>query len=188
MLYTSNGNRKYLTPKERDNFVECSFKQPSEIRSFSLLIAYSGCRLSEALAMEKRHIDLANGAVIIRSLKKRNRVVYRSVPIPHHILDLIATYAANNQCAFDEKIWKCGRTTAWKRLKAVMSQAGIFGDHACPKGLRHSFGITATQRGVPLNMIQKWLGHSRIETTSIYADAIGPEERQLAQRFWRSTN
>jgi len=37
---------------------------------------------------------------------------------------------------------------------------------------------------VPLNMTQKWLGHARLSTTAIYADAVGAEERQLAQRMW----
>jgi site-specific recombinase XerD len=34
-------------------------------------------------------------------------------------------------------------------------------------------------------MVQKWLGHAHIATTSIYADAIGQEAKQLAERMWR---
>jgi len=37
--------------------------------------------------------------------------------------------------------------------------------------------------GVPLNLIQRWMGHSRIETTAIYANAVGDEERALAKRM-----
>jgi integrase len=33
-------------------------------------------------------------------------------------------------------------------------------------------------------MMQKWLGHARIETTAIYANAVGPEERAIASRMW----
>jgi site-specific recombinase XerD len=54
-----------------------------------------------------------------------------------------------------------------------------------PKALRHGFGVHGvTEAEVPLNMIKKWLGHSRIETTAIYADALGKEERLLASRMW----
>ena len=77
-----------------------------------------------------------------------------------------------------------GRTTAWRKVRRVMDAAGIAGLHASPKGLRHGFGIKAVTSKVPLNMTQKWLGHARLSTTAIYADAVGAEERQIAQRMW----
>jgi integrase/recombinase XerD len=43
------------------------------------------------------------------------------------------------------------------------------GPHACPKGLRHGFGVTAVSKGIALNMVQKWLGHAQPTTTAIYA-------------------
>ena len=69
-------------------------------------------------------------------------------------------------------------------IKATMARAGIAGPMACPKGLRHGFGIKAVTSEVPLNMTQKWLGHSRIATTAIYTNATGPEEKQIAERMW----
>jgi hypothetical protein len=45
-------------------------------------------------------------------------------------------------------------------------------------------GIKAVTSEVPLNMTQKWLGHSRIATTAIYTNAMGPEEKQIAERMW----
>ncbi|MGE3693527.1 MAG: tyrosine-type recombinase/integrase, partial [Novosphingobium sp.] len=83
-------------------------------------------------------------------------------------------------------IWGWGRGNGWKIVKAAMADAGIVGPQACPKGLRHGFAVTALQQGLPLNMIRKWLGHSRLSTTAIYADATGPEERDIAERFWRT--
>jgi site-specific recombinase XerD len=65
-----------------------------------------------------------------------------------------------------------------------MEAADIVGLHASPKGLRHGFGIKAVVSNVPLNITQKWLGHAQLSTTAIYTDAIGPEERQIAQRMW----
>jgi len=54
-----------------------------------------------------------------------------------------------------------------------------------PKGLRHSFGIHAIRSGVPLNLVQRWLGHASMTTTAIYLQAIGDEEREIAARMWR---
>jgi integrase len=39
-------------------------------------------------------------------------------------------------------------------------------------------------RKIPLPIVQRWLGHSRLETTAIYLDVSGDEERELAKRLW----
>ena len=59
------------------------------------------------------------------------------------------------------------------------------GRMASPKGLRHGFGVAAVTAGIPLNLVQKWLGHAQLATTVIYANAVGAEEKNIAQRMWR---
>ena len=71
-------------------------------------------------------------------------------------------------------------------VKEGMALAHVIGPQATPKGLRHAFAVTALQSGIPINLVRRWLGHSRLSTTEIYADAIGPEERAIAGRFWES--
>ena len=65
----------------------------------------------------------------------------------------------------------------------VFDDARISGPHATPRGLRHAFGVIGVQK-VPLNMVQKWMGHAQLSTTAIYADAVGEEEARLATRMW----
>jgi site-specific recombinase XerD len=65
-----------------------------------------------------------------------------------------------------------------------MIEAGITNLPASPKGLRHAFGVHAVFSGIPLDLIQKWLGHEDIETTAIYTNVLGAEERQVAARMW----
>jgi integrase/recombinase XerD len=64
-----------------------------------------------------------------------------------------------------------------------MMLAEVVGKVACPRGLRHAFGVGSLQAGVPLNLVQRWLGHARISTTAICAAASGPEEIGFANRF-----
>jgi site-specific recombinase XerC len=52
-------------------------------------------------------------------------------------------------------------------------------------GLRHAFGVGSLQAGVPLNLVQRWLGHARISTTAIYAALCGPDELCFAALFWQ---
>jgi site-specific recombinase XerD len=65
-----------------------------------------------------------------------------------------------------------------------MAKAGISGAPAMPKGLRHGFGVNAFQSNVPPHLVQRWLGHASLKTTSIYGDVIGPDERAFAERMW----
>jgi integrase/recombinase XerD len=51
-------------------------------------------------------------------------------------------------------------------------------------GFSHGFGVTAVSKRIALNMVQKWLGHSQLTTTAIYANAVGEEERSIASRMW----
>jgi len=84
------------------------------------------------------------------------------------------------------RLWPFCRETAWRIIKTIMTAARIRGSPACPRGLRHAFGVAAVQARIPLNVLQRWLGHARMTTTAIYADVTGPEELALAERLWRS--
>jgi len=65
-----------------------------------------------------------------------------------------------------------------------MVESGITGPQATAKGLRHGYGIHAVRSGVQLHMLQKWMGHANMVTTAIYANAIGSEELEIADRMW----
>ena len=84
----------------------------------------------------------------------------------------------------DEELWNIDRITAYRWVKQVMNEAGIYGPQACPKGLRHGFGIHAVLSGIQIHMLQKWMGHADIRTTAIYATAVGREEFKLAEQMW----
>lgn len=40
-----------------------------------------------------------------------------------------------------------------------------------PHLLRHSVATTLLERGLPIEQIQKFLGHAKLETTQIYAES-----------------
>ena len=60
-----------------------------------------------------------------------------------------------------------------------MGAADIRSLPATPKGLRHGFGVHAVMCGIPLNLIQKWLGHADIATTAIYTNVLGARNARL---------
>jgi integrase/recombinase XerD len=181
-LLDGSGHRKYLVTGERKAFASTALGEGNLTASFCLTLAVTGARISEVLALTRDRIDTGNEAIVFETLKRRESGVFRAVPAPIWLLHVIAQL----QTESGERLWPWGRTTGWKIIKSVMRNAGI-AEHLCvPRALRHTLGVEAGQRGVPLNIVQRWLGHARIETTAIYASAIGDEERNLARRAWSS--
>lgn len=190
MLFDQNGARKYLTSSERKAFIEAARRASPQTETFCLTLAYTGARISEVLALTPARVDQAAQAIVFETLKRRKRGVFRAVPIPAFLIERLeevhdVTEARGDSTQSAIGLWPWGRTTAWTRVKEVMRDAGIPSGTAMPKALRHAFGVSGiAEAGVPLNMMQKWLGHARIETTAIYANAIGAEERAMARKMW----
>lgn len=190
MLYNETGDRKYLTSSEWRSFIVTAMGAKEEVSTFALLLAHSGARISEALETTPRRIDFSAQAIVIHSLKRRRPDIYRTIPIPAALLTRLELVHGIRAKQLDpslagKPIWGWCRTTAWSKIKALMKSAGIYGPCATPKGLRHALAVKGVaEAGVPLNIMQKWMGHARIETTAIYANALGKEERALAAKLW----
>ena len=189
MIYDKSGHRKYLTARERRAFILAARDEKSCVETFCLTLAYTGARLSEVLALTQSSIDIETNAIVIECLKKRKRGVYRAIPVPEvltaqlievHNLRLDSQNIDQNR----QRLWPWSRTTAWAKVRLIMVRAGIHPRRAMPKALRHAFGVVGIQAHVPLNVLQKWMGHARLTTTAIYADATGEEERSLAKSMW----
>ena len=187
-LFDQAGRRKYLTARERFAFAREAYRQGGEVATFCLTLAFTGARISEVLALTPDRIDGGDGVIVFETLKRRKAGVYRAVPVPMNLITMLRRVHNLGAVGRDpkERLWKWCRTTAWKRVKAVMQAANIGDQLAMPRAARHAFGANSTQNAVPLNMIQRWMGHARIETTAIYTDVIGSEERKLARRAWSS--
>lgn len=186
-LYDEAGHRKYLTDAERQAFMRAAKRCEPDVFTFCWVLKETGCRLSEALALTIDRIDFEAGVIIFWTLKKRAKGSHRAVPVSRQLLDKLERVHdlhARQHKREKGRLWPWCRMTGYRRVKEVMERAGIEGPHATPKGLRHGFGVAALERGVPLNMLQKWLGHADMATTAIYGNAVGVEERHIAERLW----
>lgn len=189
-LFDNSGNRKYLTPEEREQFKNATNKVSKDKRMFALMLFHTGCRISEGLNVQVKHIDFSNGCVTFETLKRRKKGVFRQVPIPDDFLQALDNaydlrmLQKRGSKTKNEFIWRWSRRYAYQIIIEIMTIAELKGTHAVPKGLRHAFAIACIDRDIPLNMVQKWMGHASMETTAIYANALGREERKIAKRLW----
>jgi site-specific recombinase XerD len=76
------------------------------------------------------------------------------------------------------------QSTVQKPMKQIVDQIG-FGKKICIHTLRHSYATHLLEAGVSLKVIQKYLGHSSLQTTLIYlhlTDSAETDARQAIER------
>ena len=181
--------RKYLTGEERARFLAAARAHPRPtVQTFALTLAHTGCRISEALALRARDVDLAATELRFRTLKRRKEH-RRAVPVPEELTRELALVhglrrAQSRPRSAAAPLWPFTRPTASRHVAALMRAAAIEGPQACPKGLRHAYGVAAVAAGVPLSTVAAVLGHAHLTTTALYTTAIGAEARELVARMW----
>jgi integrase/recombinase XerD len=187
-LYAAGGARKYVNLSERAALLSQLASLPRPERLFILVLIWTGARISEVLSVTPQCFQFESGILAIRTLKRRRHAV-REIPIPPELateLDACFDLQKRQQDVTHtgERLWTFHRVTGWRLIKCVMESADIRGIRATPRGLRHAFGVGTLAAGVPLNIVQRLLGHSSIKTTTIYTEACGPDEKAIVARFW----
>jgi len=188
-IFDTAGNRKYVSPEERERFYVATSEVSKDWRMFGLMLYYTGCRPTEALNLKVKDIDFSTGSVTFRTLKQRRDDVYRQIPLPDSYLNALDNSYDLRTLQKRSKprngyIWGWSRRQGYNVIKRIMEIAEIDGIQASPKGLRHGFAIACLDKGLPLNKVKTWMGHASIETTAIYAEATGKEERKLLAKLW----
>lgn len=184
-LYDRKGQRKYLNQVERLSFLECTENYPEHKKLFCQLLYFTGARIAEIHNLKIQNIDFSNQTVVIETLKRRKRGIFREIPLPDLLLEILNTYI-NNMSSNQEEflcLWKFSLRSASRYVKEVMIEAGITGARASSRGLRHGFAVHSINIA-PITLVKKWLGHSRLETTAIYLNVVGTEEREIAKKVW----
>lgn len=157
--------------------------------TFCAVLTLTGARISEVLALTPEQIDTANSTISFETLKRRKRGVFRVVPVSCELVFFLDALHRVSEAQDDPKmssnrLWQSSRSTAWRRVKAVMKLAMIPAFVSQPKALRHALGVEASMQGVAITLIKDVLGHADVRTTLIYTTVVGPEARALMERTW----
>ncbi len=146
---------KCVRPEEFRLLIKATPKKDVIARiSFLLTYAY-GLRISETLRCLKDH--LRDNSIFISPSKYG---VERIVPIPK-----------GWKKEFEKELpLKTTARTIERKFKKYSKKANL-PEHYTFHSLRHGFATRLIENGVPINQVQILLGHSNIQTTSIYLKA-----------------
>jgi integrase len=96
-LYDALGRCLSLIPGEREAFLRTTLGHDRPVCTFCSLLYYIGCRLSEALHLTPWRVDFADQVIVVESLKKRRKGVYRAIPVPPSLSDTLDMVTASQK-------------------------------------------------------------------------------------------
>jgi len=150
------------------------------LRSMIVVLWRAGLRIQEALALAEHDLDQRRGSILVRQGKCGRR---REVGMDEWAWDELRPWLhARTElpigplfCIIDGPT----RGRPWSGAAGGPSSAGVparAGDRGRfpPHQLRHAHALELAREGVPLNIIQRQLGHPNLGTTSIYLRGIDP--------------
>ncbi len=162
------------------------------LRAMIVVLWRAWLRVQEALALAEHDLDPRRGSVLVRNGKGgRRREVGMDEWGWEHLRPWLSARAelpvGPLLCIIDGptrgRSWSGAAVRSEFRRLAV--QAGVRRRFA-PHQLRHAHALELAREGVPLNIIQRQLGHTNLGTTSIYLQGIDPEEIIATVRTRRS--
>lgn len=165
-------NGKALTKQEQENFYRIIENNPFRyIYEFYLL---SGCRRSEATSLTWSDVDFKNKRIHIRGTKTKSSDRY--IPLFPETEKLLHELPKISDTVFNTT-WNAVSCN-FKRLKQTYHFDFRLHD------LRHTFASNCYQNGISMKTIQKWLGHSRLDTTAnIYTHIQSAFELEEIAKF-----
>lgn len=159
-LKEGKGRIRYLSDKEEQQvysyLTQWGFLDHKDL--FMFLID-TGARLGEALNSAPRDVYSTN-----ISIWKTKADIPRTVPMTTRVQEIIKR-RSNQVKHFDFKYHEIRKV--WDRLKCAM---GLEQDEQfVPHALRHTCASRLVQRGVQIQIVKEWLGHSSLSVTLRYA-------------------
>ena len=130
----------------------------------------TGLRVGELANLSRDNIDWQGHRITIygKGGPYGTRSKRRVVPMTSRIQALIENHLATHDTLGMTK------RTVQRIVKRVANRAKI-SRPVSPHVLRHTFSVTAIQKGISLPALQRLLGHDRLTTTEIYLN-LSPEE------------
>jgi len=161
-----------LTPTEAQRFLTVC---PPVYRAL-----FGFCFLCGLRSHEARYItwsDISESILTVRGKGGRER----RVPVPVFIMSVLEQLPHDNEYIFYNPVSGKPLANLRRAIESACKKAGI-DKHISPHSLRHSLGAAAIEAQQDIRVLQKFLGHSRIQMTEHYSQVFGGSLKELSDR------
>jgi integrase/recombinase XerD len=153
-------------------------QNPAPKRAAAILLCYgTGARIGELCALRPQDVDFENGVVhfLFTKTKKPRRVEMSS--IARQALEELRPYWT------DRVLGDIHQATLWKWVNQAAVDLGFPEGRRNPHMLRASFATHLLNRGVPIHVVSKLLGHSDIKVTTRYSAVVDDQRRDAVAKL-----
>jgi integrase len=171
------GRLRWYSDAEVDDIL-VFFRDDTELRALIEVAVDTGLRLGELQRLRVEDVDLDGRKVTVWE-SKGNRP--RSLPLTKQAHGALAVECGGKRRG--ERVFPERFTSGYlrRRLLAWKDSYGLpADDEGCFHTFRHTCCARLVQRGVPIPVVQKWMGHSTIQTTMRYAH-LAPDSLDIAR-------
>jgi integrase/recombinase XerD len=159
-----------LSRDEEQKLIGQAYRETSTHGLLLKTLFLTGARVSEFVSLKVADLFFDEQMILIEKGKGGKS---RYVPILPELAQELKTYLGSRKIGY---IFESNRHTKFttRRIQQIVKEtagrAGIT-KKVHPHLLRHTVATFLLENGMPLEQIQKFLGHSKIETTQIYAES-----------------
>ncbi len=171
--------------------INADMRRADRHKRYYLLVKFlyrTGGRIDEILMVRPSDVNLATNSIRLKTLKQgkdkngAQKEKYRVIPLHIDLRDTYMQYLLdmNISTKSEDPLFPMSRQVVDLYFKKMQDKLG-FRIHA--HKFRHTFAVKAIMDNVPLNVLQQWLGHSSIFTTSIYTQITGMDTSQFMEKI-----
>lgn len=174
------GTREYLTSEEVDLLMQTPFTHGKyHIKEAFLFSCYTGLRFSDLiqLKMSDFRLDKKNGWYLKIKMVKTQEPL--KIFVPNVAYDFLPDCEDEDKPVFNLP----KNDYANQALQRWLKDAGINGKHITFHCGRHSAATILLSAGIPLQIIQKQLGHIKAQTTEIYAKMMDDAQHEASSKM-----
>ena len=134
------------------------------------MLASTGMRIGEMVLLNKDDIDFAERECKVLGKGNKERIVYFDARTKLHLQQYLNSRTDNDEALFVSLRKPCERITIGgieSRLRKLGQNLHIHKVH--PHKFRRTLATMAIDKGMPIEQLQRLLGHQRIDTTLQYA-------------------
>ena len=144
----------------------------------------SGCRLSELRGLDKKDINWERRTFVVFGKGSKERECYFTVKTAIWLRKYLNTRKDEDAALFvtERAPHRLSVERIREVIKEIAKRSGIEGS-VYPHKLRHTYATHLLNNGAPLEVVQEFMGHSKIETTRIYCQLSGERRRELYRRY-----
>jgi integrase/recombinase XerD len=159
-------------------------KYKRRLHLLTLFLLDTGCRISEALGLRVRDVDMENLLVTLDGKGRKQRVV----PFSFELRKAIFRYITEWKKTLDSLLFSnrthtmLAHRNVLRNVKNLCRQLGFEPPARTLHAFRHTFAVNYLRRGGSEFRLQKVLGHSTLDMTRRYANLMTEDLQAVHER------